>query len=109
MRNNQKYSQEEMYLAIELWKESGLSQQRYCHQNSIALNTFRYWVKKYLKEKKTVKSTRVDSFLPIQVKHVPEDTYAQHTKELTITYPNGIEVKCPVDISSVQLKTLLTV
>jgi hypothetical protein len=33
MKKNQKYTQEEMYLAIALRKESGLSQQKYCRQN----------------------------------------------------------------------------
>jgi len=30
MRKNQKYSKEEMYLAIELWQKTGLSQDKFC-------------------------------------------------------------------------------
>ena len=110
MKKNQKYTQEEMYLAIELWKESGLSQQKYCRQNSIAYNTFKYWVKKYNGEKKPVKTDQVNAFLPVQVKTMADDHLSQHSnKEITITYPNGIEVKCPADIGTMQLKTLLTI
>jgi transposase-like protein len=110
MKNNQKYTQEEMYLAIELWKESGLPQQKYSRQNSIAYNTFKYWVRKYNREKQPVKPVQANTFLPVQVKTTTEAHLLHHTnKEITITYPNGIEVKCPVDIGTIQLKTLLTI
>jgi len=66
MKKNQKYTQEEMYLAIALRNESGLSQQKYCRQNGIAYNTFKYWVKKYNGEKKPVKPTQETTFLPVQ-------------------------------------------
>ncbi len=36
-----------MFLAVELWKESGLSQKEYAQQEGISLHTFKYWVKKY--------------------------------------------------------------
>ena len=110
MKKNQKYTPEEMYLAIELRNESGLSQQKYCRQNGIAYNTFKYWVKKYNGEKKPVKPTQVRTFLPVQVNTTTEAHLLGHSNnEITITYPNGIEIKCPVDISTIQLKTLLTI
>jgi len=34
MRKNQKYSKEEMYLAIELWQENGLSQVKFCFRET---------------------------------------------------------------------------
>ena len=46
MRKNQKYSQEEMFLAIELWQESGLSQFKFCKREGIAKGTFQYWLRK---------------------------------------------------------------
>jgi transposase-like protein len=47
MKKNQKYNQEEMFLAVELCKESGLSQKEYAIQEGLSLHTFKYWVKKY--------------------------------------------------------------
>ena len=108
MRKNQKYTQADMYKSIDLWKESGLSQQKYSKQNGIAYNTFKYWLKKYQGEKETLKPAMSNSFLPVKIK-TAEDCQLQHTsKTITITYPNGIEVRCPSDISAIQLKTLLT-
>lgn len=109
MKKNQKYTKEEMYLAVGLWKESGLSQRKYSLQNDIRYNTFKSWVKKYNGEKKSEKARQATTFLPVQVKATPLDQPIERlNKEITITYPSGIEVKCPVDISVVQLKTLLT-
>jgi hypothetical protein len=47
MRKNQKYSKEEMYLAIELWRENGLSQVKFCSRENLSVNTFSYLFKKY--------------------------------------------------------------
>ena len=46
MRKNQKYSQEEMFMAVELYLESGLSQKKYAIQEGLAEGTFKYWVNK---------------------------------------------------------------
>lgn len=109
MKKNQKNTQEEMYLAIELWNESGLSQQKYCLENGIVYNTFKYWVKKYNVEREPSKPTRLKTFLPVQVNTSPEAHHFGHTNdEITIRYPNGIELKCPAHINSDQLRNLLT-
>jgi transposase-like protein len=50
MRKNQKYSKEEMYLAIELWEESGLTQVNFCSREKLSVKTFSYWYRKYKKE-----------------------------------------------------------
>jgi hypothetical protein len=51
VRKNQKYSKEEMYLAIELWQESGLSQVKFCSREKLSVKTFSYWYRKYKKGK----------------------------------------------------------
>ena len=35
---------EEWLLHLELWKESGLSANRYCIENNLNKNSFRYWI-----------------------------------------------------------------
>lgn len=47
MRKNQKYTEEEMFLAVELYQESNLSQKDYAIQEGLKVGTFKYWVKKY--------------------------------------------------------------
>ena len=112
MKKNQKYTAEEMNLAIELWKESGLSQQKYCTQNHIAISTFKYWQKKLQKEKFTRNASRLSGpvrpFISVDVPStielampVPDVGY------ITISYPNGIQVSCPVNINHEQLRTLI--
>jgi hypothetical protein len=110
MRKNQKYTLEEMYLAIELLKESALSQKKYCKQSHISPSTFRYWQKKYQKEKCGLAKNQIQSFIPV---HIPNsiDTIAQvvNPEHITISYPNGIRVNCPVNISDEKLQTLIKI
>ena len=41
-----------MYLAIDLWQASRLSQVKFCSQEELSLKTFNYWYRKYKKEKR---------------------------------------------------------
>ena len=38
---------EQMYAHIEQWKQSGLSQKRYCEQQAVKYHVFHYWYKLY--------------------------------------------------------------
>jgi DNA-binding transcriptional regulator YiaG len=40
-----------VYLAIELWQESGLSQNKFCVLEKLSVKTFSNWLRKYRKEK----------------------------------------------------------
>jgi hypothetical protein len=109
MRKNQKYSQEEMYLAIELWKESGISQKKYCTQNHLSFSTFKYWQKKYQRDKKEQLRKSSRSFIPV---HIPSEAITTALPDIdpgciTISYPNGILVNCPVNIRIEQLHSLI--
>lgn len=106
MQKNQKYTQEEMYLAIELWKESGLSQNQFCNKENISLHTFKYWYKKYRKEKTNPQSKPSQNFIPVQVKAL-NAPIIEEQQDITIIYPNGIELQCPLNIPPSLLKTLL--
>jgi len=108
MKKNQKYTQEEMYMAIELWKESGISQKNYCIQNNLSLNTFKYWLNKYYKDRHGSKPGASKSFIPVHIPqtittHIPES----HTMMITINYPNGVVVNCPSATSIEQLRELI--
>ena len=108
MRKNQKYTQDEMYLAIDLWKEGGLTQKKYCSQNHISFNTFKYWLKKYQKDKIDQKLKSSHSFIPVHMPHAIEAALPLIEPEcITVTYPNGTKVNCPVSISIEQLRTLI--
>ncbi len=109
MRKSQKYSKEEMFLAIEMWRESGLAQIQFCDRENLSIATFGYWLKKYRKEKGQPKPSRektVKAFIPVEVPKTigPASTTID---QIGITYPNGVKVTCPASIGIQQLKTLI--
>jgi transposase-like protein len=111
MRKNQKYSKEEMYLAIELWQESGLSQARFCSREKLSVKTFSYWLRKYRKEKglsiehgKKVPKT----FIPVEISRGAASTGTiTNSTRIDVSFPNGVQLSCPVGIDIAQLKSLI--
>jgi transposase-like protein len=111
MRKNQKYSKEEMYLAIELWQESGLSQVKFCSRENLSVKTFSYWYKKYKNENRlSVEENREtpNTFIPVKVSgdrtaNVSDGEYGR----IEVSFPNGVQVSCPVGIDIGQLKSLI--
>jgi hypothetical protein len=111
MRKNQKYSKEEMYLAIELWRESGLSQVKFCSRENLSVKTFSYWYRKYKKEKGLPSGHNnevSDTFIPVKVSgdrtaKVSDGEYGR----IEVSFPNGVQVSCPVGIDIGQLKNLI--
>ena len=111
MRKNQKYSEEEMYQAIELWQESGLSQIKFCSRENLSVKTFSYWYRKYKNEKGlTVEHNKEvsDTFIPVKVSgdrtaSVSDGEYGR----IEVSFPNGVQVNCPVGIDIGQLKSLI--
>jgi len=107
MKRNQKYTREQMYQAIESCKQEGLSHMQYSKQTGINYQTFKFWVKKYNREKGAERSM-TPTFMPVQVvQPVQFDQAGAGPGHITITYPNGIQVSCPVSVPQVILKTLL--
>jgi hypothetical protein len=59
-----------VYLAIELWQESGLSQSKFCAHEKLSVKTFSYWYRKYKKENglSAGRNKEVsDTFIPVKV------------------------------------------
>ena len=73
-----------MYSYITQWKESGLSQKRFCLENKISSSNFFYWYKKYRKQ-----NNRVSGFIPVRVHQRSEKPY----DVLEIIYPNGVRLQ----------------
>ncbi len=107
MKRNQKYTKEQMYQAIEQCMQDGLSHMQFCKRADINYQTFKFWVKKYNREKGTGRSM-APTFMPVQVvQPVQFDQSRDEPESIIITYPNGIRVSCPVSVPQVTLKTLL--
>jgi len=109
MRKNQKYNKEEMYLAIELWKASGLTQVKFCNHEKLSVKTFGYWFRKYKKEKgqPAVLGKEVhQKFIPVKVPQL-NNNHITGDSRIDISFPNGVLVNCPAGIDITQLKTLI--
>ena len=109
MKKNQKYTQEEMFLAIELWRESKLSQEQFCQRENISISTFQYWLKKQRdinvpKQEPKKKKQSKETFIPVQVNEHLVESIEHH---LEITYPNGVKLTCPANMEINQIKTLI--
>jgi hypothetical protein len=105
MRKNQKYTQEEMYENIKRWQTSGLSQKEFSKQEGYPLTTFSYWLIKYGKQKKG-QEAKTKPFLPVEI-ILPSETTSYECNIITIIYPNGIRVTCPITIEKEYLRTLI--
>ncbi|MCD6398253.1 MAG: hypothetical protein J7L71_12020 [Spirochaetaceae bacterium] len=91
---------EEWLLHLELWKESGLSANRYCIENNINKNSFRYWIDRDRGKIKVKKS-----FVKLNVQ-----------KPLSVTCNNSIslkygsyEIQIPTAFNNRDLESLLAV
>ena len=111
MRKNQKYSKEEMYQAIALWHESGLSQVKFCSGEKLPVKTFSYWLRKYRKEKGLLEcpiQKASKTFIPVEVSNgrTLNRTNPDYGR-IELAFPNGVQLSCPVNIDISQLKTLI--
>ena len=111
MRKNQKYGKDQMYLTMEKWQTSGLSQIEFCKREKLATSTFGYWLRKYRKAKGQLKPPPKkpnNTFIPVEVSKTMEAPVLSDG-QIQITYPNGLQVSCPVGIAMQQLKTLINI
>ncbi len=109
MRKNQKYSKEEMYLAIEMWQESGLSQRKFCLNEKLSVKTFAYWLRKYKQDKgfSAKKDDNVrETFIPVSVPNAINNLVPD-CGSIEVVFPNGVHINCPAGIDIDQLKTLI--
>jgi len=81
---------EQMLEHVARWQSSGLSQAAYARQEEINLHTFRYWVKKEQQG-----SQPFDGFIHLG-QTIP--------MEISLRYPNGVELYLPVQTPA---KTIL--
>lgn len=108
MRKNQKYTREEMYLAIEIWQESGLTQTEFCKRENIPVTSFIHWVQKFKKEKENVNFlvNNYTGFIPVKVTE-PDNYTSSNPDRIVISFPNGVKLNFPAGTDMSQLKKLI--
>lgn len=104
--NNRK---EEMFLAFEVWKESKLSQSKFCNREGLSYHTFKYWYKKYkFENSQNIKSRNNDLRTFILVHLCSESRKVNEEQgQFDVIFLNGIQLSCPVNIDLQKLKILL--
>ena len=60
----------EMFLMIEQWQVSGLSQKAYCRQQNLSYHVFHYWYKVYRDEKEVAPRDK-STFVPLRMEAQP--------------------------------------
>jgi transposase-like protein len=103
MRKNQKYTREQMFGAIDQCQRDGITPKEYCRQHQIPYPSFQYWLRKYRKEQINHNPKPENGFLPVRI----EDAALFNSDQLTIHYPNGIQVRCPLNTPIHLLQSLI--
>lgn len=105
MRKNQKYTQTEMFSAIERCRKEKIQYSKFCKESGIPYASLKYWIDKYNLEQ--IKRNKPEaSFVPVRVPDVPSG-HTESPENIMIAYPNGIKVSCPVSVTPVLLRTFL--
>lgn len=91
---------EEWLLHLELWKESELSASKYCTENNINKNTFRYWIDK---DKGKIKTK--NNFVKLNVE---KPLSVNESKSISLKY-GFYEIKIPNAFNKLDLEKLLEV
>lgn len=84
---------QQMYALVEQWQQSGESQKAFAQEHQINLYTFRYWIDKKLK-----------------IQDVPSgfvELAGSTGINISLRYPNGVELLLPSTVSVTLLKGLI--
>lgn len=82
----------EWLLHLELWKESGLSANKYCIENNLNKNSFRYWIDRdrgKLKVKKSFVKLSVQKPLSVSCKNNISLRYGSYEIQIPTAFNKG--------------------
>jgi transposase-like protein len=71
-----------MFSLVQQWKASGQTKQTFCNQHNITHHTLSYWVTKYNQSRQ-----------PSPGGFTPIDLSPAEAGQLSITYPNGVQIR----------------
>jgi hypothetical protein len=99
--------QQQMFLMIASWQQSGIHQKAFCEQQGIRYHVFHYWYKKYRDAQLPAKE---NSFIPLQVKHPSSaapitPAAGAHTE---IVLPDGRRLLFHQPVSADYLKAIIS-
>jgi len=92
---------EQMFKLIEQWQQSGVTQNKFCQQQSIRYHVFHYWYKRY-REQNANPQSNASSFVKLQIAKPISDGSVE------IIYPGGIRIVFHEPVNSNFLKSLIS-
>jgi len=86
--------QQKMYALIQEYLASGMSQRKFCEDQSIPYSTFCWWLRKYRSHQSGTKPKEkaAQKFIPIHLSS-PTDSLLGSQSSCVIEYPNGVTVR----------------
>ena len=99
MRNNPEVRQQ-MFELIEQWKQSGLSQNLFCQQQSTRFHKFYYWYKCY-RQQHDVGEDNIAGFVKLKIEK------PSVASSVEVHFPGGIRLLFHEPVSSNYLKALI--
>jgi hypothetical protein len=97
-----KQTQEDMFMVIDFWKQSGLSQKAYCEQNNIRYHVFHYWYKRFRDQGGSIED---GTFVPLNVK---PSTFSVSNSAVEIVLPDGKRILFHQPVGPDYLKALIS-
>ena len=85
---------------LDTWKSSGLSASKYCIENEINKNSFRYWI-----DRDKGKSKRKKSFVKL---NIPQSLPVKEYNEITLKY-GSYEISIPTVFDKAGLNRILDI
>ena len=95
----------QVFALIRQWEASGISQEKFFKQHSIAKSTFGYWRRKYIAE--MGRSRERKDFIPVIISDAIQHNQGQSTSPIELIYPNGIRLICSSAMDLSLLKPLI--
>ena len=92
---------QQMFQIIEQWKQSGLSQNAFCEQQSMRFHKFYYWYKCY-RRKHDVREDRSAGFVKLKIEK------PVLTSSVEVHFPGSVRMLFHEPVSSNYLKTLIS-
>lgn len=99
MRNSSEV-REQMFMLIEQWQQSGLTQKAFCGQQSLRYYVFHYWYKRYREQHDVTENG--SSFVKLKI------AKPVAAGGVEINYPGGIRLIFHEPVSSNYLKALVS-
>jgi hypothetical protein len=96
-------SREQWLAHIERWKASNISQQAYCSQQEISLNTFTYWRGKFLSES----CDQQAKFSPVKIASNKAPISTETPRSIQIKLISGHVVYIPTTLGLPEIASLI--